>query len=120
MFYRKVEGGYRLNNPEKYYSKRYGKWVELEDDMFSDGATGAFDIFSLAWWIHDKLCDTGKWMDGTRLTNWQASRVLADILWSERRFFRSIYWLFTTFLGGGGEARKNGMFSLKKVAANES
>ena len=115
MFYRKVNGGYRLNFPGRYFSKRYKKWVALEIDFFSDGATGAIDIFSWAWWVHDKLCNTGKWADGSRLTNWQASWVLADILWSEGRYFRAVYWWFATFLGGGGDARKNGMFFLKKV-----
>lgn len=120
MFYREVEGGYRLNFHGRYFSKRYGKWVDLEEDFFSDGATGAMDIFSFGWWVHDKLCNTGKWEDGSRLTNWQVSRVLADILWNEKRQFRAIYWLFATFFGGGGEARKNGMFRLRAVRPDES
>lgn len=114
VFYRKVAGGYRLNQSLLYSSKRYNKLVALPADYFSDGATGAFDIFSLAWWVHDILCDKGVWMDGSRCTNWQASRVLSDILWREKRYFRSVYWLFTTFLVGGGKARENGMIFLKK------
>ncbi len=114
MFYERVGDIYILKYPISYHSTRYGKDVEAAAGMESDGATGARDIFSESWWIHDQLCDTGKWEDGELLTNWQASRVLSDILWSEGRYFRAVYWLFATFLGGGGECRKNGMFWIKK------
>ena len=117
MLYSKQGDKYILEQPISYYSKRYGKSVSLEPGYISDGATGAIDIYSTGWWIHDKLCDTGKWDDGTPVTNWQASRVLADILWREKRFIRSYTWLIATFIGGGGEARKNGMFKLKKNQA---
>lgn len=95
-----------------YYSKRYGKSATIKKYMRSDGATGAFDIASCSWWVHDQLCDTGEWDDGTKLTNWQCSQVLGDILRSEGRWARARYWRTTTFLAGGGKARKNGMFSL--------
>ena len=39
----------------KYYSKRYNKHVTVPKGYNSDGATGAIDIYSDAWWIHDKL-----------------------------------------------------------------
>lgn len=113
MFFREVEGGYRLNHPGEYYSKRYDKWVKLEVDFFSDGSTGAVDIFSWGWWVHDKLCETGVWADGSKVTNWQASMVLADILFKEKRYCRSVYWFIATFLLGGDKARDNGMFTLK-------
>lgn len=99
-------------NKYKYYSKRYKKYCTVEI-LRSDGATGAFDIASCAWWVHDQLCKTGKWDDGTLLTNWQCSQVLSDILWSEKRYIRSQRWKYATFCLGGGEARKNGMFKLK-------
>lgn len=98
----------------KYYSKRYNKHVVITIGCRSDGATGALDIPSLSWWIHDKLCENGCWNDGVPLTNYQCSQVLFDILWSEKRYFRCFRWKYATFLLGGGKARKNGMFKLKK------
>jgi len=106
---------YLLCSRYLYYSVRYDKHVQLMVGDRSDGATGAFDIQSLSWWVHDKLCITGQWEDGTKLTNWQCSRVLSDILWDEGRYFRSGYWLFATFFMGGGKARDNGMFKLKEI-----
>jgi len=96
-----------------YYSKRYGKWVTVPEGYPSDGATFAEDIYSDSWWVHDKLCDTGFWDDGTRVTNWQASMVLRDILLEEGRWIRAHRWFLPTFLFGGGECRKNGMLKLK-------
>lgn len=107
---------YRLLSSRRYYSKRYDKYVNLQAGMLSDGATGAKDIHSWGWWIHDRLCNTGVFEDGTRCSNWQASKVLADILWSEWsikkpfRGIRAVLWLPATFLFGGGKARENGMF----------
>jgi hypothetical protein len=98
----------------EYYSERYDKKVTVPYGYPSDGATFAVDIYSDGWWVHDKLCDTGMWDDGTRCTNWQASMVLSDILKAEGRWARRWYWKWFTFLGGGGEARKNGMFTLKR------
>ena len=80
MFYREVEDGYRLNEKITHDSKRYNQTTTSYKDDFSDGATGAFDIFSEAWWHHDKLCNTGKWDSGDKCTNWQASMVLFDVL----------------------------------------
>ena len=101
---------YKLVTPRRYYSERYSKWVYLEFGYLSDGATGAFDIHSWGWWIHDKLCATGVWEDGTPVNNFQASSVLGDILASERRYFRSVYWWGATWLFGGDKARDNGMW----------
>jgi len=98
-----------------YFSERYDKYVTVPKGYASDGASGpASDIYSRGWWVHDVLCDRGKWDDGTRCTNWQASMVLSDILKSERRWVRSKTWLVATFLFGGGAARRNGMFKLRK------
>lgn len=119
-------GRFKYKNPKEivYRSKRYGKTVTVPEDYLSDGASGpASDIWSNAWWVHDWLCGSycgagpkpvgGIWDDGTRLTNWQCSRVLSDILKSEGRWFRSRSWLWGTFLFGGNKARKNGMINLK-------
>jgi hypothetical protein len=98
----------------KYHSDRYGKDALISIGDRSDGATGAFDIPSLGWWIHDNLCEKGCWEDGTKLTNWQCSTVLYDILKSEGRFVRARRWRYATFAFGGDKCRDNGMFTLKK------
>ncbi len=90
-----------------YYSKRYNKYITVHKGYQSDGATGAIDITSDGWWVHDVLCDTGEFDDGTKCTNWQASTILSDILRSEGRWLRAIYWFPATWLFGGGECRKN-------------
>lgn len=92
-----------------YYSKRYNKHVVVPRDYPSDGATGARDIDSKSWWVHDKLCDDGCWQDGTPINNWECSQVLQDILLSEGRWARARYWFWSTWLFGGGKARENGM-----------
>lgn len=107
-----------------YYSERYSKWVHVPYDYPSDGATGAADVDSKGWWVHDMLCDSGTWLDRTPCTNWQASTVLSDIMkqeasdyWQEKnkwkavkRYTRSLCWWPATWLFGGGKARDNGMF----------
>ncbi len=101
---------YRCPYKIEYFSERYRKWVTVPKDYLSDGATGAFDIWSESWWVHDMLCDRGTWDDGTLVTNWQASQVLQDILVDEDRYIRSKYWFWATWLLGGGKARDNGMW----------
>jgi hypothetical protein len=101
---------YILPKTIKYYSPRYKKWITVPEGYASDGATGAIDIYSRSWWIHDKLCDTGKFDDGTPCTNWQASKVLSDVLAEEGHWLRAQYWFTFTWLFGGGEARENGMW----------
>jgi len=106
---------YKCPKEIKYYSVRYDKFVTVPEGYPSDGATFAEDIYSDSWWVHDKLCDTGKWDDGTPVTNWQASMVLRDILWVEKRYVRSFRWFFWTFLLGGEKLKKeNGWFKLKE------
>jgi len=101
---------YELPYTITYYSERYNKSVVVPKGYKSDGATGAMDIWSEGWWVHDKLCDTGTWSDGSPCNNWQASTVLADILNEEGRWFRSKYWWVATWLFGGGKARENGLW----------
>ena len=96
-----------------YFSKRYNKWIVCEKGDVSDGATGAFDIDSFSWLFHDEVCNTGKFNDATKLTNWQASSIVHDILLEEGRCIRAKTWRYATFLAGGGEARDNGMLSIK-------
>ena len=107
-----VGDGYEVTEVFRYYSKRYDKWLVIPAGFFSDGATSAPDIHSDAWIIHDHICRYGIWDNGEKITNWQASKVLSDILASEGRWFRRYTWLYATFLFGGGAARKNGMIKL--------
>jgi hypothetical protein len=90
--------GWILDEDVEYYSTRYGHWVKLEKGYESDGATGAFDIKSSAWLIHDKLCEDMAWFDGTPCTRWQGSMVCSDILESEGRWFRKESWKYATYL----------------------
>ena len=104
-------GKYRLDR-EIVYLSRYGKTVTVPAGYVSDGATGPGipDLTSRAWYVHDRLCDTGEFDDGTPVTNWQCSTILHDILKEEGRWFRAKSWGVFTWLFGGGEARANGMF----------
>ena len=104
------DGKYVLNEPIVYYSPRYKKTISIPKGRISDGATGAMDITSRGWWIHDELCYRGKWDDGTNLTNWQCSQVLQDVLTEEGRKWQGRRWFYATFLFGGGKARENGMW----------
>ena len=93
-----------------YYSYRYRKTVIVERGEWSDGATGAVDIWSASWWVHDHLCRTGAWDDGSPCNNWQASAVIGDILRSEGRWCRAVTWRWATWLFGGGKCREHGMW----------
>ena len=89
----------------RYYSARYAKWIHIEPDFPSDGATGAIDIsgpvevfdtkkkeivrVSLGFLVHDKLKKTKLFADGSTCTNFQASTILSDILKSENRWIRA-------------------------------
>lgn len=92
-----------------YYSERYNRYITVPKGMESDGATFARDLPTDAWFIHDKICDTGLWDDGTPIDNWIASTVLGDVLWDDGMRIESVLWWWATWLFGGGEARKNGM-----------
>lgn len=106
------EEKYQLNETIVYSSPRYNKTITVPSGRISDGATGAMDITSRGWWIHDELCLTGKWDDGTPISNWQASQVLQDVLESEGRYWQSKRWFWATWLIGGGKARENGMLAV--------
>lgn len=103
------DGNYRLDAELAYYSARYDKTITVPVGRISDGATGALDITSRGWWVHDELCRSGCWDDGTPLSNWQCSQVLQDVLNEEGRRCQAKYWFWFTWIFGGGEARKNGM-----------
>lgn len=101
---------YTLKYEIRYRSPRYGKWVIVEKGFLSDGATGGFDVYGEAWFIHDKLCDTACWSDedSTPVTAWQAASVLSDVLKHEGRPVRAVLWKYATFLMGCVKTRKNG------------
>ncbi len=101
--------GYKVRENIGYFSERYNKWVIAEKGDRSDGATNAPDIDSFGWLFHDVLCSEGVFSDGSKCTNWQASSILSDILKAEGRWFRARSWFITTWLFGGGKARKNGL-----------
>ena len=88
---------YVLDEDVTYTSPRYNKSIKLKKGYTSDGATGAIDINSLGWWVHDKMCDEMVWNDGSPATRWQGSRVLSDILASEGYWARAQYWKYMTF-----------------------
>lgn len=104
---------YQALNTWTYYSSRYNRSVTVYAGDKSDGATGAWDIYSDAWWVHDALCSRGYWDDGTKICNWDSATVLRDILYDDGYYYRSIWWWLAVYLFGGGEARKNGMRRLK-------
>lgn len=108
--YNVVGDGYKSLNSYTYRSKRYGKSITVPPGFYSDGATWAPDIDSDGWWVHDVVCRYGVWDDGSKITNWQASMVLYDIMRDEGQAgWWSRLWRTTTFLFGGGAARHNGM-----------
>lgn len=92
-------GKYRLNKAITYYSKRYKKYITLPAGMISDGASGpAEDIVSLSWWVHDRLCGTYRWDDGTYCSSWQSSMVMRDILLAEGRYIRANRWFVAVLI----------------------
>ena len=88
---------YVLLLPLVYVSPRYGKWVKLPPGYESDGASGpAQDVCSVSWWVHDFMCETQRWGDGSPCSGWQRSMVLHDILLEEGRWFRAFTWSMAT------------------------
>ena len=109
--YRKRSDGlYVCLETYRYFSPRYEKRVTIYEGQVRDGASGAFDIKSSSWWVHDQLCADGCWADMSPVTAIQAASVLSDILWAEGRWARAFYWKWSTFFLGCKLARKNGWF----------
>lgn len=109
--YRKrPDGLYVCTETYHYFSRRYDKRVTVYEGTVRDGASGALDIRSSSWWVHDQLCADGCWADQTPVTAWQAATVLRDILKAEGHWARAFYWRWTTFLFGCDRAKENGWF----------
>jgi len=100
-------GKYELLEDFLYISPRYMKHIMIRKGYY-DGATGAIDITTKAWWIHDQICNKPFWNDGTPITAWMASRVLYDVLNEEKRYVRKHTWSFFTFAFGCDLAKENG------------
>lgn len=100
-----VGDGYMALRDYCYHSPRYKKSITVRSGTFSDGATYARDVASDAWWVHDVACRYGRWDDGSLISNWQASTVLADILRRDGYWLRAPFWWLATFFFGGGAAR---------------
>lgn len=111
--FEEINGCYILKVPFSYFSQRYRKTISCPAGYISDGATGAYDVDSAAWLVHDRVCERGTWDDGSIITNWEASTVLSDLLKADGYWLRAIYWWPATWLFGGGAARVNGMFKKK-------
>ena len=99
---------YVLDTPVMYWSPRYENFIRIPSGYHSDGSTGALDIHSLSWWVHDKICNDPTFEDETPITAWMAASVLYDILRSEGRWIRARTWRYSTFFMGCTKARKNG------------
>lgn len=93
--------GYRVIKDYHYFSKRYQKHIVARvSDKPYDGATGAIDINSYGWLIHDVVKRDKCFSDGSECSNLQASCILYDILKSEGRWFRARSWYLTTLIWG--------------------
>lgn len=107
---KRSDGLYEALESYTYTSSRYNRSVFIPKGQVRDGASGAFDVRSASWWVHDQLCADGCWRDQSPVTAWQACNVLSDILWAEGRWARAQYWKWSTLLLGCKKARENGWF----------
>lgn len=111
---------YTLDKTIVYHSGRYNKTVTVPKGFVSDGATYALDICPKSWYVHDWMC--GSWLgrgplprggvfdDGSKMTNWQCSKIFSDILKEEGYLLIPHTRFWATWLFGGGKARDNGMW----------
>ncbi len=130
---------YELLEKYVYYSRMFNRTITIPKGRKSDGATSARDlganesgwrgwwskaigqflhspkgVRTAAWFVHDELCLTGRWDDGTKISNFICSTVLSVILYYDGYKKEAVTWWFATFFGGGGKARENGMLWVKK------
>lgn len=97
--FKKVKGKYICIENFTYNSKRYNKYIVVHKGYPSDGATGAKDINSNGWWVHDILSEYNRFSDGSHCSILQSSWVLHDILKEEDRCIRAKTWFVATFVG---------------------
>jgi len=95
------EGEYYVNDKEfTYHSPRYNKHITVAKGYVSDGATGARDVDTSAWWCHDVVKQYDVFDDNSTCSNLQASYILYDILKSEGYWFRARSWFISTLAWG--------------------
>ena len=89
-----------------------GKYIVARKGESYDGATGAIDILgdvkaeragqvvnvSKSWVLHDVVCRTGRWSDGSKISEYDKARILGVALRQEGRWIRGIFWPIATFL----------------------
>jgi len=104
----KTNGIYTVKKLIEYESRYTGKEVSILKGFKSDGATFYWDLNSKFFIVHDYLKSTRKWSDGSHCSNFQASVVAFDILWSENRvihapivFTGTLVWGYTKQLFKG-------------------
>jgi len=106
-----------LTVPYQYYSLTYGKWVYIEAGFKSDGATGALDLKdSWSWWVHDELCESAVWQDGSPCSAEEASQVISDVLDAEGHMIRRFTWKWATFLFGSWKIKRRAGWRMKKAS----
>jgi hypothetical protein len=111
--YEKIGDVYLATKAYVYFSPRYRKALTIPQGYPSNGANAVKDKCPTAFFVHDYICNEGEWDDETQMCNREASTVYADILKENGFWWRSkIRWL-GTYLGGGGQARDNGMWKVK-------
>lgn len=93
-------GTYISTEKFTYYSERYNKMITLPKGTWSDGATLAPDLLSNGWGVHDILRRCKTFDDVSPCSNFQASMILFDILWEERRYVNAPIWAIGTYLWG--------------------
>lgn len=103
-----VGDGYEVLRDYVFVDPATKKSITLKAGMYSDGATCARDLENTdAWLIHDHICRYAVWDDGGKISNWTASRILSDLLKRDGYKIESFFWRWSTFVFGGGAARKN-------------
>lgn len=112
----KLGDAYRSGPRYTYYSERYGKSISVPANYPSNGANYVEDLHPTAFFVHDRGCEHGYWDDGSKMCNLELSFVYYDILVTcgTPRWRAAIRWA-GTFLRGGGQARKHGLWRVKNV-----
>ena len=128
---------YELLETYVYHSGLFNRTKTVPRGRRSDGATHARDLGArhlpllvriihflyrrrktnrtAAWWVHDEFCIDPYWDDGTPVTNFVASTVLAVILYSDGYWLEAYTWWVATLFGGAKElVEKHGRFFLKR------
>lgn len=108
----KTKEGYKYEVTKRYVFKFMGYEKAIHAGFPSDGATYARDLNTDAWLIHDSMCALPYWDCGTPIPNIVGSAVLACVLYRDGYWIEAIPWFIATFLFGGGEMRKIGMFKV--------